>query len=161
MMALRFATGIRSHFVTRLPEWILSTGLLVQSFNLLRRGDSFSTSPVYRLLAKYVSDNTWGWIAFTISVVWLLSLAINGSFRSSRRWTPWVRSIAAMSAGAYWITNTLAVAAIASTNPGVVNNMTLGAAAIAFSILIAREVGRTDILEAKRCQTPNRLAGRP
>ena len=144
MLALRIATGVRSHFVTRLPEWLLAGQMGLFGWQLLRTGRTFASSPTYRIMARLCSETAWGGIALGISLFWLLSLILNGSFRWFARWSHWVRSVSALVAFCFW---SAAAASMFQANPvstGVINNAGFAAMAFIVSLITAREVGAAD-----------------
>lgn len=154
MIVLRLQTGVRSHFVTRMPEWGLSAILMAFAIQLLRPSDSFHSSSGYALLSRHVSETGWGCFAATVAGAWLLALLINGSFKRTRRVTPWVRSICALAAAGFWTTNAAVILITIPSSPGVINNSGFAFFALAYSILTAREVGQIDGT-AKKCSRPN------
>ncbi len=144
MIALRIATGVRSHFVTRLPEWLLAGQMGLFGWQLLRTGRTFGSSPTYRTMAALFTETAWGGVALAISLVWLLALILNGSFRPFARWSRWVRSMSALAASVFW---TAASASMFAANPvstGVTNNAGFAAMAFVVSLITAREVGAAD-----------------
>lgn len=153
MILLKLQTGVRSHFVTRMPEWGLSIVMFASAVQLLRTGETFSSSNLYTVLARHIDEEHLGTIAAVISSAWLGALIVNGSFRATRRWSPWVRSSCAMLSAMYWMVVALAIAAADSLSTGVVNNAGFSFLALAASILSAREVGAAD-RNAKKCRSP-------
>ncbi len=144
MLALRIATGVRSHFVTRLPEWLLAGQMGLFGWQLLRTGRTFLSSPTYSTMAALFTETTWGAVALFISLVWLVALLLNGSFRWFARWSRWVRSLAALAASGFW---PAAAASMFEANPsstGVTNNAGFAVMAFAVSLITAREVGAAD-----------------
>lgn len=157
MIVLRLQTGVRSHFVTRMPEWGLSFGLLDFARRLTISGDSFSSSAGYRLLERYVCEATWAKIALGIAVTWLAALVLNGTFKHTRRWSPWVRSLCAFAASVFWGVNAFAFEVAVPDSPGVTNNSLLAFLAVASSIISAREVGASDRSARKCPQSPPKI----
>ena len=144
MIALRIARGVRSHFITRLPEWLLAGQMGMFGWQLLRTGDTFASSSTYSVMARLFSESLWGGAALGISLFWLLSLIFNGSFEWFARWSRWVRSLSALAASAFWSAAAISMFEANPISTGVTNNAGFAAMAFIVSLITAREVGAAD-----------------
>lgn len=92
MIALRVVRGVTDHFVGRWSEWLFSFILMSLGVKLLGSSETFASSPGFAMMAKIAREDTWGWALTSIGGFRLLTLLINGTFRSFARWSPIARS---------------------------------------------------------------------
>ena len=86
MIAFRVATGVTQHFVMRLPEWANTIILLMFGATLLQSGNTFD-KPDFSVMARYASEDTWGWALVIIASVRLTALVLNGTFKWFAPWS--------------------------------------------------------------------------
>ena len=144
MEMLRLVDGVRSHFVYRMPEWMLSGLLGLLGMQFLRSGDLFATSRTYSVIAHLVSETVWGSSALGISFFWLVALVLNGTFAWFVRWSKWVRSLSAFAASGFWSLSALGLYEANPHSPAWINNAGYAVMAFIVSLITAREVGRAD-----------------
>ncbi len=144
MIALRIAAGVRSHFVHRLPEWLLSAQLGLFGWQLSRTGDTFATSLTYRVMAHLAPETAWGGVALGLSLFWLVSLILNGTFSGFARCSKWVRSISAFFASGFWTATAVSMFEANPISTGVSGNAGFAMMAFVVSLVTAREVGAAD-----------------
>jgi hypothetical protein len=144
MIMLRVAASVRSHFVVRLPEWLLSGELGLLGLQFLRSNETFATSKTYSVISHYISEAAWGSVALGISFFWLVSLILNGTFAWFARCSKWVRSLSAFLGAGFWSVSAFGVFEANPHSPAIVNNGGYAAMAFIVSLITAREVGRAD-----------------
>ena len=144
MIAFRLAQGVKSHFVTRLPEWLLAGQIGLTGLQFLRSNDAFERGISYRVIARFVTETTWGLIALSISLFWLTALILNGSFKWFVRWSRWVRTLSAFVAAGFWSISVVGTYEANWLSPAVVNNLGYAVLAFLVSLITAREVGAAD-----------------
>ena len=144
MIALRIADGVRAHFVHRLPEWLLSAQLGMFGWQLSRSGATFATSSTYRIMAYLAPETMWGGVALGLSLFWLVSLILNGTFSGFARWSKWVRSISAFLATGFWTATAVSMFEANPLSTGVTGNAGFAIMAFVVSLVTAREVGAAD-----------------
>ncbi len=144
MVILRIAGNVRSHFVVRLPEWLLSGQIGLLGMQFLRTDEIFTASKTYSVISHFVSEVVWGSIAVGIAVFWIMSLVLNGTFAWFARCSKWVRSLSAFVAAGFWSVSALGVFEANPQSPAIVNNGGYAVMAFIVSLITAREVGRAD-----------------
>ena len=144
MQMIRLVDGVRSHFVYRMPEWMLSGLLGLLGMQFLRSNDIFANSKTYSFIAHFVSETVWGSCALAISLCWLVALFLNGTFIWFSRWSKWIRSLSAFAASGFWSLSALGIYEAAPQSPATINNAGYAVMAFIVSLITAREVGRAD-----------------
>lgn len=144
MIMLRIADSVRSHFVIRLPEWLLSGQIGLLGLQFLRTDEIFAHSRAYSVIAHFIRESVWGSAALGISFFWLISLILNGTFVWFARWSKWVRSLSAFVAAGFWSVSAIGVFEANPHSPAIVNNGGYAVMAFIVSLITAREVGRAD-----------------
>lgn len=144
MIAFRLAQGVKSHFITRLPEWLLAGQIGLAGLQLLRSDDTFLRGNAYRVIAQFVSEVEWGGAALCISLFWLTALILNGTFEWFARWSRWIRSLSAFIAAGFWSLSVVGTFEANSLNPAPINNLGYAVMAFLVSLITAREVGAAD-----------------
>ena len=144
MMAFRIAHGVRSHFIHRLPEWLLAGQIGMMGMQLLRVGSTFGSSPTWRVIARVISEDAFGSLALGISLFWLISLILNGTFWWFAGWSRWVRSLSAFLATGFWSVTAIGLYQASPYSTGVTNNAGFAVMSFVVSLITAREVGAAD-----------------
>jgi hypothetical protein len=81
LIIVRMARGVTDHFPARRAEWVLSAMLFGWGIVLAPTStDVFSTSHSFDGLAALAPEWVWAWICFSIGLIRLLALLINGTF---------------------------------------------------------------------------------
>lgn len=95
MIVARFKETFRE----RMPEWILSTGMLLWGMMTLFSPNLFNTVPFFAPLLQLMSQTSWGILAVLIGTIRLIFLIINGAFRPSAH----IRAIGCIFGTLLWI----------------------------------------------------------
>lgn len=103
-------------FRERAPEWIMSSILLGWGVMLLLPGDLF-VRPFYHQLARIAAQHSWGIVMFTIGLMRLTALYINGS----RQETPVVRQIGCLFGMLMWLFLTFSAVTLDHRSPAAIN----------------------------------------
>jgi hypothetical protein len=96
------------HFESRITEWAMAGALTLWGLNLLDPAVNFDVAlPAWRGMTAipFLHDaKSWGWFAFSIGLVRLVSLVVNGRFAGTRYATvsPRVRAFTAMAGATAW-----------------------------------------------------------
>lgn len=149
---MRIVGGVRHHFVTRLPEWLLACEMMIEGLQLVRTGKTFGSAHAYKVIAAMVREEPWGWLGVCVAAAWLVALFLNGTFVAFRRVSPWARSLSALVAALYWGVWTITMAIASPVGTGFINHAGYSALAAAYSIIVMREVGVADE-RARKCRS--------
>ncbi len=141
---LRIARGVRSHFVVRLPEWLLAGQMGLLGMQYLRSNVLFASSKTYAVIASLVSESVWGSAALGISLFWLVALIFNGTFAWFARCSKWLRSLSAFLAAGFWSLSAVGLYEANPLSPAYLNSAGYAVMAFVVSLITAREVGRAD-----------------
>lgn len=106
MIIVRIVKGIAGHLPSRAPEWALAVVLFNWGWVLLRSGSTFA-NPIYSQLAKWASEDVWGVACFSMGLLRLSALVINGTFHHRFRHSPHVRSVMAFWSCFFWFSITI------------------------------------------------------
>jgi uncharacterized membrane protein HdeD (DUF308 family) len=88
-----FFLRIQHRFASRRGEWMAAAQSVIWGVVMLAPGDMFSTSPAFRIMAGYISEDTLGWIMLVVGILRIVGLVINGSRKDV---TPWIRVTSAL-----------------------------------------------------------------
>lgn len=141
MIVVKIVSGVRSHFVRRLPEWLLAAHIGAWGCSVAHSPHLFESSRSFAVMATIASERTWGAIALSLSLFWFLALFLNGTFRWFAQWSRWIRSLSAFVTSGFWITATLGFLASNPSSPAAVNTGFYALIAFSVSLITAREVG--------------------
>lgn len=93
MVVLRIVDGAKRHFYYRLSEWVLTLTLASFSMKLLAPDCTFCSSPAYRVMASWGTEEQWGWFIAFFVLLRLTALVVNGTFDSFAPYSPLVRCV--------------------------------------------------------------------
>jgi hypothetical protein len=88
----------RGPYRHRLVEWMLSSYMVLWGIALLLPFETFQGN-AYRALAQIAPENVWGVFSFSVGVMRMLALWVNGSHRA----TPALRMVGAIGGVCWWI----------------------------------------------------------
>ena len=108
MIVVRVARGITDHVPARASEWALALVLVNWGWTLLLPGSVFQTSAVFIEMARWASENQWGWACFAMGMIRFSALFVNGTFPSFR-YSPHIRSAMSFLACAFWFTISIGI----------------------------------------------------
>lgn len=110
MILTHIRTRFADAFFPRLLEWQAGAVLFAGGVLMLMNADLMIMSPVgYRRMLSIMSQEHWGYLAFTIGSVRMAVLVVNGAWRRS----PHARALTAFLSCAIWFPLAMSFAAIA------------------------------------------------
>lgn len=97
----RVAGGVRSHFSSRLHEWLMTYPAAATGLALWSSPDLFDVSHSYDVLASWATEGTWAALLLVATALRLAALTVNGTFAGFRL-APHFRLAAAFVGAAVW-----------------------------------------------------------
>lgn len=115
---LKVGRGIKDHFPVRVSEWLMTYALLGWGVVLFADPATFSKSPGFSEIARWLDQETWAAICINIGAWRLFALVVNGTFKTHFPYSAHLRGYAALVACFFWGQIVLGVAVAWYANNG-------------------------------------------
>lgn len=101
MIAVRVASGMKSHFHIRATEWAMLFPTICLGVAMLYQNAMFATSPSFNVIAGWAPERIWALFVLVCALLRTIALVVNGTFQGFGV-SPHLRLIASIAGAAFW-----------------------------------------------------------